>query len=64
MKDILHNLSELYTEENNDKINTMLSLLEPILILFVGCIIGIIVTAMLLPIFSMNLNLQFLKYLF
>jgi len=57
MKDILHNLSELYTEENNDKINTMLSLLEPILILFVGCIIGIIVTAMLLPIFSMNLNL-------
>ncbi|MBV5279436.1 MAG: type II secretion system F family protein [Campylobacteraceae bacterium] len=57
MKDILENLSELYNEENNDKINFMLSLLEPILILFVGTIIGIIVTAMLLPIFSMNLNL-------
>ncbi len=55
MREILQNLSELYAEENNDKINTMLSLLEPILILFVGAIIGVIVTAMLLPIFSMNL---------
>jgi len=57
MKDILQNLSELYSEENNDKINVMLSLLEPILILLVGAIIGVIITAMLLPIFSMNLNL-------
>ena len=56
MKEILENLSELYTEENSDKINKMLSLLEPILILIVGAIIGIIVTAMLLPIFSINLN--------
>ncbi|HIP29273.1 MAG TPA: type II secretion system F family protein [Sulfurospirillum arcachonense] len=57
MKEILQNLSELYSEENDDKINTMLSLLEPILILLVGVIIGVIITAMLLPIFSMNLNL-------
>lgn len=56
MKDILQNLSELYNEENNDKISVMLSLLEPILILLVGAIIGVIITAMLLPIFSMNLN--------
>lgn len=57
MREILQNLSELYTEENNDKINKMLSLLEPILILIVGAIIGVIVTAMLLPIFSINLNM-------
>lgn len=57
MKDILQNLSELYSEENNDKITVMLSLLEPILILLVGAIIGVIITAMLLPIFSMNFNL-------
>lgn len=57
MKDILENLAELYAQENDDKINLMLSLLEPILILIVGIIIGIIVTAMLLPIFSMNLNI-------
>ena len=57
MREILQNRSELYTEENNDKINKMLSLLEPILILIVGAIIGVIVTAMLLPIFSINLNM-------
>ncbi len=57
MREILQNLSELYTEENSDKINKMLSLLEPILILIVGAIIGVIITAMLLPIFSLNLNL-------
>ncbi len=56
MKEILQNLCELYTQENDDKINTMLSLLEPILILLVGAIIGVIIIAMLLPIFSMNLN--------
>ena len=51
---VLENLSELYFEENNDRISIFLSLLEPALMLFVGGVIGFIVTAMLLPIFSMN----------
>ncbi len=55
MKEILQNLSELYSQENGDKINLMLSLMEPVLILFVGVIIGFLIVAMLLPIFSMNL---------
>ncbi len=53
---ILHNLSELYFEENRDKIDIFLSLLEPVLMLVVGGIIGFIVSAMLLPIFSMNIG--------
>lgn len=53
---ILHNLSELYFEENHDKLNVFLSLLEPLLMLIVGGIIGFIVTAMLLPIFSINIQ--------
>ncbi len=53
---ILQNLSELYFEENKDKISLFLSLLEPALMLFVGGIIGFIVSAMLLPIFSMNIG--------
>lgn len=53
---ILQNLSELYFEENRDKIGVFLSLLEPMLMLFVGGIIGFIVSAMLLPIFSMNIG--------
>lgn len=54
VSNVLKHLSELYLEENNDRINIFLSLLEPALILVVGLIIGVIVTAMLLPIFSMN----------
>jgi len=55
VKEILKNLSELYKERNISKIEIFLSLLEPMLLLVVGGIIGFIVTAMLLPIFSMNL---------
>lgn len=53
---VLQNISELYFEENRDKIGILLSLLEPALMLFVGGTIGFIVAAMLLPIFSMSIN--------
>ena len=53
--EILKNISEIYFEENESKINTILSMIEPILIIFVGGVIGFIVTAMLLPMFSMNM---------
>ncbi len=53
---VLDNLSTLYFEENSDKTKMMLSLIEPILMLVVGGIIGVIVAAMLLPIFSLNLG--------
>ncbi len=53
--EILKNISEIYFEENEAKINTILSLIEPALIIIVGGIIGFIVTAMLLPMFSMNM---------
>ena len=53
---ILNNISNLYFEENQDRINIFLSLLEPLLMLLVGAIVGFIVVAMLLPIFSLNLG--------
>lgn len=53
---VTENLANLYFEENRNKIDLFLSLMEPILILFVGAMIGFIVIAMLLPIFSMNLG--------
>jgi general secretion pathway protein F/type IV pilus assembly protein PilC len=56
MENVLTNVSELYFEENKDKISTMLTLLEPALMLFVGGSIGFIVAAMLLPIFSMSIT--------
>jgi len=53
---VLFNLSRLYAEENEDRIKMLLSMLEPIMMLLIGAIVGTIVTAMLLPIFSMNLG--------
>ena len=52
---VMQNMAELYFEENKNKIELFLSLLEPALILFVGATIGVIVVAMLLPIFSMDM---------
>ena len=56
VESVLSNLSELYFEENRDKIALLLTLLEPALMLFVGGSIGFIVAAMLLPIFSMSIH--------
>ena len=56
VENVLTNISELYFEENRDKVSMLLTLLEPALMLFVGGSIGFIVAAMLLPIFSMSIN--------
>jgi len=56
LQNVLTNTSELYFEENRDKIAMLLTLLEPALMLFVGASIGFIVAAMLLPIFSMSIS--------
>jgi general secretion pathway protein F/type IV pilus assembly protein PilC len=56
LENVLSNISELYFEENRDKISLLLTLLEPALMLFVGGSIGFIVAAMLLPIFSMSIH--------
>ncbi len=53
---VLKSLAKLYNEENKDKIKMLLSLLEPFMMLFIGGIVGTIVLAMLLPIFSMSLG--------
>ncbi len=53
---VLFNLSRLYAEENEDRMKMLLSMLEPVMMLLIGAIVGTIVTAMLLPIFSMNLG--------
>ncbi len=51
---IFENLSKYYKEKNEAKIELFLSMLEPVMILIVGALVGFVVTAMLLPIFSMN----------
>jgi general secretion pathway protein F/type IV pilus assembly protein PilC len=55
---ILDNTSHLYTEENEDKLKLLLGLLEPFMMLFIGVVVGVIVAAMLLPIFTMTQGLS------
>jgi general secretion pathway protein F/type IV pilus assembly protein PilC len=55
---ILNNISHLYAEENEDKLKFLLGLLEPFMMLFIGTVVGVIVSAMLLPIFTMTKGLQ------
>ena len=55
---ILDNISALYAEENEDKLKLLLGLLEPFMMLFIGVVVGVIVSAMLLPIFTMTQGLQ------
>lgn len=51
---VLTELASLYQTEANDHIDTLLGLLEPLLIIFLGVIIGNIVVAMYLPIFKLG----------
>lgn len=55
---ILNNVSSLYAEENEDRLKLLLGLLEPFMMLLIGLIVGVIVSAMLLPIFTMTQGLQ------
>lgn len=45
-----------YTEEVEYKTNTLSSLMEPIIIVFLGLVVGIILIAMYLPMFQMSNN--------
>lgn len=53
---VMNNLSELYAEENEQGIDRVLKMVEPVMMLLIGGIVGVIVMAMLLPIFSMSLG--------
>jgi len=54
----LHKLADVYERRSDQSIKTVTSLIEPILIVFIGSVVGFIVIAMLLPIFRMNLIIQ------
>ena len=51
----LQDIAESYEQETDEMIKTIISLLEPVMILLVGLVVGFIVMAMLLPIFDLNL---------
>jgi general secretion pathway protein F/type IV pilus assembly protein PilC len=58
VEEILSNISTLYAEENEERLKILLSMMEPFMMLFIGAVVGVIVSAMLLPIFTMTQGLK------
>ncbi|MBU1122200.1 MAG: type II secretion system F family protein [Candidatus Omnitrophota bacterium] len=56
LDNVLENLSVDYNKEIHRKMKAVLGILEPMLILGVGVIVGFVVLAMLLPIFQIDFN--------
>jgi type II secretory pathway component PulF len=54
LQESLNDISDWYEQELQENAEVLTKLLEPILILAVGSILGLMVIAVLLPIFSMN----------
>ncbi|MDD5135757.1 MAG: type II secretion system F family protein [Candidatus Omnitrophica bacterium] len=54
----LFKIAQTYDRESDEAIKIMMSLLEPILILTMGVVVGFIVIAMLLPIFEINFMMR------
>ncbi len=54
LETILNDLAENYDTETNETMKVMTTLLEPLMILVIGSLVGFIVIAMLLPIFQIN----------
>ena len=57
LPDVLDRLSVDYQKEINRSTKILMTLLEPLLIIFMGFIIGLIVISMLLPIFQIEFNI-------
>ncbi|MDH4098976.1 MAG: type II secretion system F family protein [Nitrospirota bacterium] len=53
LEDMLGEISDFYEDEIETKLSTLTSLIEPVLLLFMGIVIGGIVVVMYLPIFNL-----------
>lgn len=58
LDEALGELAVFYERETDEALRTMTSLLEPVMILFMGLVVGFIVIAMLLPMFELNMMVK------
>ena len=56
---MLEKISDFYDEEIEATLSGLTSLIEPLLIVFLGVVVGSIVICMFLPIFKLNQTVQF-----
>jgi general secretion pathway protein F len=54
LEEMLDKIADMYEREVESQVMAMTSMLEPVMILFMGVTVGFIVISMLLPIFDLN----------
>ena len=55
MPDALNTVADTYDVEVDAEIKGLIAMMEPAIILVMGVMVGLIITAMVMPIFQMNL---------
>lgn len=55
LEEILDNIVEFYRNELEDAVSTFISLIEPVLIIIVGSLVGVIIIAIILPILTLSM---------
>jgi len=55
VEETLEELAQIYEAETDEAVKIMTNLLEPILILIMGVVVGFIIISMLLPVFQINM---------
>jgi type IV pilus assembly protein PilC len=55
LEEVLDNIVEFYKNELEDAVSTFISLIEPVLIVIVGSLVGIIIIAIILPILTLSM---------
>jgi len=58
LEEALQELAQTYEAETDEAVKTMTNLLEPIMILVMGLIVGFIIVCMLLPVFQLNIMVR------
>jgi general secretion pathway protein F len=54
LEEMLNNVAENYQEQAETRINALMTLLEPLMIVMMGCAVGFMVVSILLPIMQLN----------
>ena len=58
LETMLEKIADFYDAEVDAKVKALTSLIEPVMIMFVGGVVGFIVISMYLPIFSLYDNIR------
>jgi type IV pilus assembly protein PilC len=58
LDEMFHNMANQYSDDSEYQVSILNSLLEPVLIIFLGFVVGIILIGMYLPLFQLGVNIK------